>query len=83
MGNVTAACPDAVGPLNYTRAAEEWSCFEGRVYNAQAHSCDKFGALEESLTKTKGMLWGSYSYVATFQSLMLRCLNWTLSNLGV
>lgn len=56
MVNVTEACPDAVGPQNYTRAAEEWSCFEGRVYNAQAHSCDRFGALEESITKTKGRL---------------------------
>ena len=54
MVNVTEACLDAVGPLNYTRAAEEWICFEGRVYNAQVHSCDKFGALEESITKTKG-----------------------------
>ncbi|KAK7111387.1 hypothetical protein V1264_011028 [Littorina saxatilis] len=56
MRNVTRACPDAVAPLNYTRAAEEWGCFVGRVYNAQTHSCDKFGALEESITKTKGLM---------------------------
>ena len=54
MVNVTAACPDAVRPANFSKAAEEWGCFEGRVYNAQTHTCDRFGALEESITKTKG-----------------------------
>nr|KAG5713679.1 hypothetical protein BaRGS_024727 [Batillaria attramentaria] len=56
MANISAACPSAVGPQNYTVTSEEWVCAETRVYNAQLHTCDKFGALEESITKTKGLM---------------------------
>ena len=55
MVNISSVCPHAVGPQNYTVTSEEWVCFESRIYDAQQHTCDHVGALEESITKTKGM----------------------------
>ncbi|KAL8565044.1 hypothetical protein ACOMHN_003420 [Nucella lapillus] len=56
MGVLNASCNVASWPRTFSQAAEKWGCFEGRVYSAQTHSCDHFGALEESITKTKGLM---------------------------
>lgn len=53
--SIQRACSNAVGPNNYTISSEEWTCFEGSLYNSETHTCVKTGILGKSPTDIIGL----------------------------